>query len=153
MDNDYIAHFGIKRRSGRYPWGSGERPYQSEGGSPPSGEKAKKDPEKMRRKALIKSSNLHNMTTQDLRDMIDRMKQERELKQLVEEDISPGKRAMKKAASEIGLNTLKKVAQGSLDYGIYLAMTDGEFNTKDLAKAIYPNIGKKKSDDQGRSGN
>lgn len=28
-----IVHFGIKRRSGRYPWGSGERPYQSEGGS------------------------------------------------------------------------------------------------------------------------
>lgn len=24
-----IYHFGIKRRSGRYPWGSGERPYQS----------------------------------------------------------------------------------------------------------------------------
>lgn len=26
---DEIYHFGIKRRSGRYPWGSGERPYQS----------------------------------------------------------------------------------------------------------------------------
>lgn len=25
-----IYHFGIKRRSGRYPWGSGDRPYQSE---------------------------------------------------------------------------------------------------------------------------
>lgn len=38
--NDYLAfrkiyredllHFGIKRRSGRYPWGSGERPFQGE---------------------------------------------------------------------------------------------------------------------------
>lgn len=25
-----IYHFGIKRKSGRYPWGSGDRPYQSE---------------------------------------------------------------------------------------------------------------------------
>lgn len=25
-----IYHYGIKRRSGRYPWGSGDRPYQSE---------------------------------------------------------------------------------------------------------------------------
>lgn len=25
-----LYHFGIKRRSGRYPWGSGDRPYQSE---------------------------------------------------------------------------------------------------------------------------
>lgn len=26
--SDEIYHYGIKRRSGRYPWGSGERPYQ-----------------------------------------------------------------------------------------------------------------------------
>lgn len=30
---DYIAHFGIKRRSGRYPWGSGKHPYQNEDGT------------------------------------------------------------------------------------------------------------------------
>lgn len=24
-----LMHYGLKRRSGRYPWGSGERPYQS----------------------------------------------------------------------------------------------------------------------------
>lgn len=28
---EYILHYGIKRRSGRYPWGSGENPYQGEG--------------------------------------------------------------------------------------------------------------------------
>lgn len=27
---DDLYHYGIKRRSGRYPWGSGERPHQSE---------------------------------------------------------------------------------------------------------------------------
>lgn len=26
---DYLAHYGIPRKSGRYPWGSGEEPYQS----------------------------------------------------------------------------------------------------------------------------
>lgn len=26
---DEIYHFGTKRHSGRYPWGSGNRPYQS----------------------------------------------------------------------------------------------------------------------------
>lgn len=30
--NDVICHFGIKHRSGRYKWGSGERPFQGEGG-------------------------------------------------------------------------------------------------------------------------
>lgn len=27
-DNEYLEHIGIARRSGRYPWGSGEDPYQ-----------------------------------------------------------------------------------------------------------------------------
>ena len=28
----YLAHYGAPRHSGRYPWGSGDRPYQSGGG-------------------------------------------------------------------------------------------------------------------------
>ena len=28
--SDYIAHVGVKRKSGRYPWGSGKHPYQDE---------------------------------------------------------------------------------------------------------------------------
>lgn len=28
--SDYILHYGTKRHSGRYPWGSGENPYQNE---------------------------------------------------------------------------------------------------------------------------
>lgn len=31
MENDILIHYGIKRRSGRYPWGSGENPYQHSG--------------------------------------------------------------------------------------------------------------------------
>lgn len=31
MDN-YLMHYGTKRHSGRYPWGSGENPYQHDGG-------------------------------------------------------------------------------------------------------------------------
>ncbi len=29
---EYLIHYGKKRRSGRYPWGSGKRPFQSGGG-------------------------------------------------------------------------------------------------------------------------
>ena len=28
MDGEYLAHIGMPRRSGRYPWGSGDDPYQ-----------------------------------------------------------------------------------------------------------------------------
>ena len=27
-DEEFLEHYGIKRRSGRYPWGSGDDPYQ-----------------------------------------------------------------------------------------------------------------------------
>ena len=27
-DEEILEHYGIKRRSGRYPWGSGEDPFQ-----------------------------------------------------------------------------------------------------------------------------
>lgn len=30
-DEDYLAHYGTKRHSGRYPWGSGESPFQHSG--------------------------------------------------------------------------------------------------------------------------
>lgn len=39
----YIAHYGIKRRSGRYPWGSGKRPFQSGKGKPTTVLKSIKD--------------------------------------------------------------------------------------------------------------
>lgn len=28
---DILMHYGVKRRSGRYPWGSGDNPYQHSG--------------------------------------------------------------------------------------------------------------------------
>ncbi len=30
-DDDVLTHYGMPRRSGRYPWGSGDDPYQSSG--------------------------------------------------------------------------------------------------------------------------
>lgn len=40
--NDELYHFGIKHRSGRYKWGSGERPYQGEGGVKSGDSKSKR---------------------------------------------------------------------------------------------------------------
>ena len=31
MDSDELMHYGVARRSGRYPWGSGDEPYQRSG--------------------------------------------------------------------------------------------------------------------------
>lgn len=47
-----LYHFGIKRRSGRYPWGSGERPYQSD----PAKLEAEKAEKRQKRKEAIKKA-------------------------------------------------------------------------------------------------
>lgn len=38
----YLMHYGIPRKSGRYPWGSGDRPYQGDGISYSKGPQLKK---------------------------------------------------------------------------------------------------------------
>ena len=60
-DND-VVHYGTKRHSGRYPWGSGENPYQHDGYLPGrvkrlEKRKVKGDPEQAR-KFLSKEANL-----------------------------------------------------------------------------------------------
>ena len=31
LDDDFLMHYGVAKRSGRYPWGSGDNPYQHSG--------------------------------------------------------------------------------------------------------------------------
>ena len=31
LTDDILMHYGMPRRSGRYPWGSGDNPYQHSG--------------------------------------------------------------------------------------------------------------------------
>lgn len=40
MNDNYLEHYGIPRRSGRYPWGSGSRPFQGDSAAAKSSGKA-----------------------------------------------------------------------------------------------------------------
>lgn len=70
--NDILAHYGVKRRSGRYPWGSGDTPYQRSGDFLSRVEELSKDgiSEKELAAAL-------GMTTTDLRMQLRVAKHER----------------------------------------------------------------------------
>lgn len=61
MTNDYIAHYGVKRRSGRYPWGSGDRPYQGD---------ASKYIEKYKRKQTLLENRIENRHDKNTRKTI-----------------------------------------------------------------------------------
>ena len=45
LSSDELMHYGVKRRSGRYPWGSGEHPFQRSGDFLARVEELESDPE------------------------------------------------------------------------------------------------------------
>ncbi len=45
LSDDELMHYGVKRRSGRYPWGSGEHPFQRSGDFLARVEELESDPE------------------------------------------------------------------------------------------------------------
>ena len=42
LDDDFLMHYGVAKRSGRYPWGSGDNPYQRSGDWISRGDELKK---------------------------------------------------------------------------------------------------------------
>lgn len=146
MDSRELYHIGVKRRSGRYPWGSGERPYQSGGG--PSGgkrfglpnitvkkkKKLDKEPEPVKKKNKpdkepepVKKENKPNnsksssssgqkksvkdMTDDELRTAINRIRLEQEYVRLFPKKESAGKRAVKAVWDRVLLPTMVDVGK------------------------------------------
>ena len=77
---NHLAHYGIKRKSGRYPWGSGERPYQ--GDLPSTSNEA--------------SVRVKSFSDDELQDAIKRLRMEKEYLQLEESVISSDKNDVEK---------------------------------------------------------
>lgn len=143
-----LVHEGKKRRSGRYPWGSGERPFQSEphlrkSTSPP---KTKGQIEIDSRKKLRQK--IREISADELREKIDRLQNEKKLKDLIDADISPGKKMLTEILISVGKDTATQVLKGSVKYVIDKGLRDEKFDPKALAEAIYPRKGDKKKDDK-----
>lgn len=101
-----------------------------------SGRKSKKELSVIndRKKAVKKSKTL---STSELRERIERLKLEQQLKDLTESNLSPGRSAVKKILSSSGSRIATAFVTGA---GLYLtksAMT-GEFNIKELAGYMTP---------------
>ena len=131
-----LKHFGIKKRSGRYPWGSGERPYQGEG--PIAGNKSPKRAIKQRKKDLKQRRTL---TDEEIKQRIERIKLEKQFKEITEDDIAPGRNATKKVLSDAGKKVLGTVAVGASLYLIKAAVeakvSGGDFKSN-FKSAIDP---------------
>ena len=105
---EILEHIGVKRRSGRYPIGSGDRPYQ--GVSKGLARKLKKkatqgkleDPNKQKPKSISE------MTDDEIRAKIERLRLEQTLSQLMPKDPPPKGSEIKKLAKKVGLSILEK---------------------------------------------
>ena len=105
---EVLEHIGVKRRSGRYPFGSGDRPYQgvSKGLARKLKKKAKQgkleDPNKQKPKSISE------MTDDEIRAKIERLRLEQTLSQLMPKDPPPKGSEIKKLAKKVGLSILEK---------------------------------------------
>ena len=89
-DNNYLEHYGIPRRSGRYPWGSGSRPFQGDSaaakssGSTKSSGKSGKTGLFKKGKTKTKSSeeDLSEISSEELQKKINRIQLEKQYRDL-----------------------------------------------------------------------
>lgn len=148
MENNYILtsdgelyHWGVKGMK----WGV--RRYQNKNGTlTPAGKKRKKEltPDKEERISRKKDlKNRRTMSDADLKKKIERLKMEKEFKNLTKEDISPGKTFVNEVMSSAGKKALTIAAAGAMAYGVKVAMT-GKFDIQDAANYIAANPNKKK---------
>lgn len=108
-DEDTLVHWGIKRRSGRYRYGSGGRPYQHEDGS--------HSPRRTTQKQRA------GMSNEELQSYIDRNRKEVELHDLERRNMSEGQKFAEDVVKSVGRKVITTAASGALLYAGKVAAT------------------------------
>lgn len=136
MDRTELYHFGIKGMK----WGV--RRYQNSDGSlTPAGRKRYDKQVRASRKADVK--NRRTLSDSEIEQKIKRLESEKKLKNLTEEDLSPGRKAASDVLKSAGNKVLTAAAAGAAAYAVKVAMTK-KFDIKEAASYIVPNPNKKK---------
>lgn len=144
---NYICHHGIKGQK----WGI--RRYQNEDGTlTAAGKKKKAKEDKKAQKAARKSEkkerasaskNRRQLSDEELSRRVKRLEQEKKLKNLTDEDVAPGRTAVKNFLKSTGGRVLTSAVAGALVYAGHYALT-GKFDAGQAANYIFPNPNKKK---------
>lgn len=90
MNDNYLEHYGIPRRSGRYPWGSGSRPFQGDSVAAKSSEKAGSSGKsgktglfkKEKTKTRSSEEDLSEISSEELQKKINRIQLEKQYRDL-----------------------------------------------------------------------
>lgn len=149
--HDDLLHFGIKRRSGRYPYGSGNRPFQGEGNKRSSLLKRRKE-EKLQKqqtrkinpadikktfqseeekKRLLKTASSateilqyrDELTNAELQNALNRIKTTRDLRDISKKEVDAAWDAVDDAMKKVG--KVKNWARTGIDsYGVIAEIID-----------------------------
>lgn len=134
-----LYHHGIKGMK----WGV--RRYQNTDGSlTPAGKRreAKLSNKAFKKDRVTASKNRRNLSDSDLDARINRLKKEKQLKELTDEDIHPGRTVVKNLMRNAGSKVVTAAATGALAYAGYSFMESNGFVK--AASYIFPNPNKKK---------
>ena len=101
----FLAHYGVKGMH----WGIRKAPTKKE--------------QKARAKRQAAANGRRRLSDDDLKHYIERLQNEKKLKTLVEEDLTPGRAFAKKLLSETGKKTITTVAAGGVAYAIKLGVS------------------------------
>ena len=90
MNDNYLEHYGIPRRSGRYPWGSGSRPFQGDSPAAKSSGKIKTSGKsgktglfkKGKTKTESSEEDISKISSEDLQKRINRIQLEKQYRDL-----------------------------------------------------------------------
>lgn len=82
MNDNYLEHYGIPRRSGRYPWGSGSRPFQGDSAAAKSSEKAGSSGKSGKTKTRSSEEDLSEISSEELQKKINRIQLEKQYRDL-----------------------------------------------------------------------
>lgn len=90
MNDNYLEHYGIPRRSGRYPWGSGSRPFQGDSPAVKSSGKTKTSGKsgktglfkKGKTKTESSEEDISKISSEDLQKKINRIQLEKQYRDL-----------------------------------------------------------------------
>lgn len=90
MNDNYLEHYGIPRRSGRYPWGSGSRPFQGDSAAAKSSRSTKSSGKsgktglfkKGKTKTKSSEEDLSEISSEELQKKINRIQLEKQYRDL-----------------------------------------------------------------------
>ena len=140
LSNDELYHYGILGMR----WGIRRfQPYGKGGYTPKKKESLNNNNKLIKIKRKQDMKNRRNMSDNDLKKTINRLQMEKQLKELTEEDINPGKIAIKRTLRTIGNRTIPTIASGAFMY-IGYSILSGKSDRETAAKYIFPNINLKK---------